>query len=178
MTTNRRLLSAQELTNAKSILRQAQIGYLAVKADDPYVVPINFVYDDSDDLDGWGRILFHSGEGKKSAALSTDARVCLAVLREAAFDRGGEPCDDGFAYRSALVEGKAALLTERAEREQTLRMIVAKYDPRAAHRPFAEEILARTLVYSVPIDAISFKQRPRRSQSTPPTVDSAAEASF
>jgi nitroimidazol reductase NimA-like FMN-containing flavoprotein (pyridoxamine 5'-phosphate oxidase superfamily) len=82
------------------------------------------------------------------------------------------------AYRSALVEGKAALLTERAEREQTLRMIVAKYDPRAAHRPFAEEILARTLVYSVPIDAISFKQRPRRSQSTPPTVDSAAEASF
>jgi nitroimidazol reductase NimA-like FMN-containing flavoprotein (pyridoxamine 5'-phosphate oxidase superfamily) len=163
MRTNRRLLSAHEQTSVKSILHRAQIGHLAVKADDPYVVPINFVYDSSDDSDGWGRILFHSGEGKKSAALAKDARVCLAVLGEADFDRGGEPCDDGFAYRSALVEGKAALLTEKAEREQALRMIVVKYDPEAVHKPFDEEILERTLVYSVPIDAISFKQRSRRS---------------
>src|SRR5665647_771222 len=123
MTTNRHLLSAQERATVKNILHQVPVGYLAVIADDPYVVPINFVYDSLDNSDGWGRILFHSGKGKKSEALAKDARVCLAILGEAVFDRGSEPCGDGFTYRSALVEGKAELLTGKAEREQALRMI-------------------------------------------------------
>lgn len=163
MTTNRRLLSEQEQANLKNILHQAPVGYLAMVADGPYVVPMNFVYDDSDEPDGWGRILFHSGEGKKSRALATEPRVCLAILGETSFDRGVAPCDDGFAYRSTLVEGKATLLTDKGGREQALRMIVAKYDPEAVRKPFDAVVLERTLIYSVAIDAVSFKQRQRRS---------------
>ncbi|HLA80353.1 MAG TPA: pyridoxamine 5'-phosphate oxidase family protein [Thermoleophilia bacterium] len=167
MTTNRRLLSEQEQINLENILHQAPIGFLAVLADGPYVVPINFVHDSSDEPNGWGRILFHSGEGKKSVALAADPRVCMAVVTETAFDRGATPCDDGFTYRSTLVKGKASLLTDRAEREVALRMIVAKYDPEAARDDLNEQIFEQTLVYSVAIESVSFKQRPRRSTSPP-----------
>jgi hypothetical protein len=163
MTTTRRLLSEQEQTNLKNILLQAPIGFLAILADGPYVVPINFAYDGSDEPEGWGRVIFHSGEGKKSVALAADSRVCMAVVTETAFDRGATPCDDGFTYRSTLVEGKAALLTNHAEREVALRMIVAKYDPEAVRDAFNEQIFERTLVYSVEIESVSFKQRSRRT---------------
>ena len=163
MTTNRRLPSEQERANVKDILRRTPVGHLAMVTDGPYVVPINFAYDDSDGSAGWGRILFHTGEGRKSRALAEEPRICLSLLGEASFDRGGAPCDDGFAYRSALVEGRVTLLTETTMREQALRLIVAKYDPEAADKAFDDDVLERTLVYSVAILTISYKERPRRS---------------
>ncbi len=163
MTANRRPLSEREQTTMRNILRQAPIGYLGLVADGPYVVPINFVHDGSDEPDNWGNILFHSGEGRKSGALAAEPRVCLAVLGETSFDRGAAPCDDGFAYRSALVEGTATLIGQDDQRERALRMIVAKYDPEKAHEPFDIDVLERTLVYSVTIEAVSFKERRRRS---------------
>jgi uncharacterized protein len=163
MTTDRRLLSEEEQASMREILRRTPVGHLAMAADGPYVIPINFAYDDPDRSEGWGRILFHTGEGRKSRALAQEPRICLSLLGEASFDPGGAPCDDGFAYRSALVEGEASLLTEKTEREQALRLIVGKYDPEAADRPFDEDVLERTLVYAVSIDTVTYKQRPRRS---------------
>lgn len=161
MTDKHRSLSAEQQASVKSILRQVPIGYLAVNADGPYAVPMNFAYDGPDDADSWGRFLYHTGPGKKADALAADPRVCLAVLAEAAFTRGDLPCDDAYAYRSVLVEGRATLLADDAEREQGLRLIVAKYDPEAADRPFNEGIFEKTLVYEVTIEAVSLKQKPR-----------------
>lgn len=161
-TTNSRSLSEQERINVTGILRQTPVGFLAVAAEGPYVVPINFAYEASESSEGWGRLLFHSGRGAKSRAIARDARVCIALVADAMFDRGVAPCDDGFAYRSVLVEGRAVLLRERAEREEALRMIVAKYDPVSAGKPLDEEVLRRTLVYSVKMEAVSFKERRRR----------------
>jgi nitroimidazol reductase NimA-like FMN-containing flavoprotein (pyridoxamine 5'-phosphate oxidase superfamily) len=155
-------LSMHERTQVTDILHWTATGFLAVADESPYVVPVNFAYDASAGPNGWGDILIHSGEGRKSRALAKDARVCLAVLGESSFERGEGPCDDGFAYASVLVEGKAELLTGMPEREQALRMIVAKYDPEAVDSPFDEQVLDQTLVYSVTIEAVSFKQRPNR----------------
>ena len=163
MPTNRRLFSAQEQTDVSGILHRTRIAYLAVSGEEPYVVPINYVYDDTEDSEGWGSTPFHSGAGKKSQAIEQDPRVCLLVLAETAFEPGPGPCDDAFSYRSVLVEGRAHLLTYPAERTHALRMIVAKYDPRAVGKPFNERALQQTLIYSVAVDAVSFKQRrPRR----------------
>ena len=162
MAEHHRPLSAQERTQITDILHWMTTGFLAVADESPYVVPINFAYDDFAGPNGWGKILIHSGEGKKSRALARDARVCLTVLGESSFERGEGPCDDGFTFASVLVEGKAELLTTIPEREQALRMIVAKYDPETVDSPFDERVLERTLVYSVTIDAVSLKQRPRR----------------
>jgi nitroimidazol reductase NimA-like FMN-containing flavoprotein (pyridoxamine 5'-phosphate oxidase superfamily) len=160
-----RLLSAQEVSEAKDVLESAQIVYLSVNDGGPYVVPICFVYDVTEGSESWGRVVFHTGEGRKSRALAVDPRVCLVVVADVAFDQGPEPCADAFIYRSVLVEGSAVLLEERAQREKALRQIVAKYDPRASDLPFTEEDFRMTLVYSVAIETLGYKHRRRRSGS-------------
>jgi len=160
MSTHTRLLSAQEQTDVRAILHSAPIAYLAVADTHPYVVPINFVFDAAEE---WGRIFFHSGEGRKTKALAADPHVCLLVPTEAVFDRGPTPCSDGFAYRSVLIEGKAVPLEAEGQREKALRMIVAKYDPAATHQPLQTAELARTLVYAIDIRSVSYKQRRKRS---------------
>lgn len=173
MSTDHRCLSPEQKHSARDILRHAPLGYLAVAGSSPYVVPINFVYVEEDDIElsggmssgEWGTILFHTGPGRKTRALADDPHVCLAVLAEAAFERGDLPCDDGYAYRSVLAEGVATLLTDDTERRRALRTIVNKYDPEAADKPFDEEVLAYTLVYAISVEAVSFKQKPRSAQN-------------
>jgi nitroimidazol reductase NimA-like FMN-containing flavoprotein (pyridoxamine 5'-phosphate oxidase superfamily) len=91
--------------------------------------------------------------------------VCVVVTADESFDRGATPCQDGFAFRSVLLEGRALLLEDESQREEALRSIVAKYDPLAAAHPFAQDALAGTLVYAIIIDALGYKEHPRRSAS-------------
>jgi uncharacterized protein len=151
---------------ALAVLREAPVAFLGLVDDGPYVVPINFAYEDPNDRGGGespahGRIVFHSGAGRKSNALAKDPRACLIVTVGIALERGSTPCEDGFTYRSALVQGRALLLETREDREAALRTIVAKYDPDAALLPFDEDDFERTLVYAVAIETISYKERPR-----------------
>jgi nitroimidazol reductase NimA-like FMN-containing flavoprotein (pyridoxamine 5'-phosphate oxidase superfamily) len=163
MSEKTRPLSAQEVSEARDVLGYAQIAYLSVTDGGPYVVPVCFAYDAPQGSEGWGRVVFHSGEGRKSRALAVDPRVCLAVVADVAFDQGPEPCADAFIYRSVLAEGSAVRLDDRAEREQALRLIVSKYDPQARDRPFAETELRMTLVYEVALQSVSYKHQSRRS---------------
>lgn len=169
------LSPTSQWADAELVLREASVAYLALVESEsgsfPYVVPINFAYDDGAPAPGGAghvapdhpaaRLLFHSGAGRKTRALAENPRVCLAATADATFAAGPSPCEDGFAFRSALVWGRAVLLESREEREQALRAIVAKYDPMAADQPLDERDFERTLVYAVMIDDLSFKQRPR-----------------
>ena len=154
-----RLLSPKGHDDVKIILRQEAFGYLAVRGNTPYVVPINFAYAESDDPDSWGQIFFHSGQGRKAVALAADPHICLAVATGASLHKGRQPCNDSFTYRSVLVEGKATLLDNPHEKRQALWTIVAKYDYEATGQPFNEQVFAKTLVYAVAIEAVSFKQK-------------------
>jgi nitroimidazol reductase NimA-like FMN-containing flavoprotein (pyridoxamine 5'-phosphate oxidase superfamily) len=152
-----------------AVLHEAPVAFLGLVDDGPFVVPINFAYEEPDNEDGGrspaqGRILFHSGAGRKSVALARDPRVCLAVTTDAALKLGSTPCDDGFTYKSVLVGGRAMLLQNREDREAALRTIVAKYDPDATALPFDEGDFERTLVYAIAIETISYKERPRRRE--------------
>jgi len=62
-----------------------------------------------------------------------------------------------------LLSGRAALLEDAREREEALRAIVGKYDPQAASSPFAEDVLAQTLIYAVEVETLSYKERPLSS---------------
>ena len=173
MSTQAARLNPAQWKNAEAVLRQAPVAYLAMVEDAPesgrtaaapYVVPINFAYErlsGAADAPGLSatRLLFHTGAGRKTEALARNPRVCLAVTTEMAFDAGPSPCEDGFAYRSVLVWGRAAPLEGPVEKEQALREIVAKYDPGAAGRAFDDQDFERTLVFAVTIDAVSYKER-------------------
>ena len=164
-------LSAADRAQAEALLRKAPFAYVAmVDSARPYVVPMNFAYEPAAapteapggsprDL---GRLYLHTGEGRKSDALAGNPLVCVAIAADAAFNQGATPCEDGFAFRSVLVEGRATLLEDRAERERALRAIVVKHDPGAVDMPFAEKALAETLVYAIDIEAFGYKVLPRR----------------
>jgi nitroimidazol reductase NimA-like FMN-containing flavoprotein (pyridoxamine 5'-phosphate oxidase superfamily) len=169
--------SPHQTTNAELVLRRASVAYLALVENGsggvPYVVPINFAYDGGAPATSGpaaalgaadrptARLFFHSGAGRKTRALAENPRVCLAVTADVSFVAGPSPCEEGFAYKSVLVWGRAVRLESREEREQALRLIVAKYDPKAADQAFDEHDFEQTLVYAVTIDDLSFKQRPR-----------------
>jgi uncharacterized protein len=172
------LLFGDEAAAALELLHEAAFAYLAmVEPQGPYVLPLNFVYvEDGCGAPGSatatstaaapaagspaGRIYFHTGEGRKTAALAADPRVCLAVTAGAAFQQGDNPCADGFSYRSLLLWGQAHPMDDPAEREAALRAIVAKYDPEAATKPLGAAHFAQTMLFEMTIEAASYKQEP------------------
>jgi nitroimidazol reductase NimA-like FMN-containing flavoprotein (pyridoxamine 5'-phosphate oxidase superfamily) len=107
-----------------------------------------------------GSIYFHTGKGRKTAALSADPRVCLAVTGGVAFRQGNSACGDAFSYRSLLLWGRARGVEDATARETALRAIVAKYDPEKSAAPFGEADFAQTLLYEVTIEMASYKQEP------------------
>ena len=167
-------LSGAEAAAALELLREAAFAYLAmIEPQGPYVLPLNFVYVEGDEATGGsavgpeagrlsGRIYFHTGEGRKTAALAADPRVCLAITAGVAFQQGDSPCADGFSYRSLLLWGQARRIDDPARREAALRAVVAKYDPGAATRPFGEAHFAQTMLFEMTIEAAGYKHEPAR----------------
>lgn len=162
-------LDARERDIVERVLRTERLAYVAmVESSDsggttkPYVVPMNFAYDSPARAGDEGRLLLHTGPGRKVDALAANARVCVAVTSNEELRLGSAPCEDGYLYQSVLLEGQASLLTDDEQREVALRSIVAKYDPAAEDKPFDSRIFAQTLLYAVEVEIIGFKERPKR----------------
>jgi nitroimidazol reductase NimA-like FMN-containing flavoprotein (pyridoxamine 5'-phosphate oxidase superfamily) len=166
----------------EQVLRAAPIAYVALvdaTAPDglprPYVLPMNFAYQPAgacaaaasapthpDTPAPEGCVFVHTGPGRKVQALAGNPRVCISVTSQESLELGASPCDVGYLYQSVVLEGHAVLLADEAAREAALRMIVAKYDPAAADKPFKAKVLAKTILYAVEVDAIGFKERPKQ----------------
>lgn len=168
-------LHARERGLVEEVLRTAPLAYLAVVetatprdaapscAARPYVVPMNFAYEPgARGAAPEGRLLVHTGPGRKAEALAQNPRVCVSVIAHEHLKLGATPCDDGYLYQSVVLEGRAVLLTDEAEREQALRAIVAKYDTESSERPFKPQVFAKTLLYAVEVETIGFKERPKQ----------------
>jgi nitroimidazol reductase NimA-like FMN-containing flavoprotein (pyridoxamine 5'-phosphate oxidase superfamily) len=139
---------------AKRVLAEAPVAYLALSSPGwPYVVPLSFAYDGS-------AIHFHGRGTLKAELLAADPRVCLAVSTLPGFVVAGDPCDDNFRYESVLAFGTVVLAEEDEARECSLRAIVAKYHPELRSAPFKPNTFARTLVYAMTVEALTYKQNP------------------
>lgn len=165
-------LNDRERACVEQALHTARIAFVAMidskRREDipnPYVVPMNFAYEPPSPCapESEGRLLLHTGPGRKADALDHDPRVCVSVISQEELRLGPTPCEDGYLYQSVVLEGRALLLTDDVKRERALRAIVAKYDPDAIAKPFDARIFAQTLLYAVDIEAIGFKERSRHS---------------
>ena len=171
-------LTLDELALAEEVLLKAPLAFVAMVeriapdcSASPYLVPMNFAYAPAeprtvapgDPEARPGRVFLHTGAGRKTRALAGNPLVSIAVTAEERFSKGASPCNDGFAFRSVLLSGRAALLEDAREREEALRAIVGKYDPQAASSPFAEDVLVQTLIYAVEVETLSYKERPLSS---------------
>ena len=89
------------------LLRRVGYGHLACSQDDqPYVVPIYFAYEGEE-------IFIYTTEGKKSAAMDNNPKVCLQV----------EELLANAMWRSVVVIGEAHRVLDQIEREFAVELI-------------------------------------------------------
>ena len=116
MRRKKQLLSKQA---TEEILRNGQSGVLGVTGDEgfPYVVPLSYVYEN-------GKIYFHSAKtGYKLDAIQRNSKVSFCVIDK------DQIVPDKFTtyFRSAIVFGKAQILTEDAVKQYAMELLVRKY---------------------------------------------------
>jgi nitroimidazol reductase NimA-like FMN-containing flavoprotein (pyridoxamine 5'-phosphate oxidase superfamily) len=162
-------LTPEEWARAEQVLIQAPFAFFSmIDRGRPYVVPMNYAYEQSPGgaapavaRDAVApRLIFHTGRGRKSAALAADPHICAAITTGETFVHGATPCADGYAFRSVLVEGSALPVTDDSERVCALRSLVAKYDPAATDHLFDQEVLGKTLVYELVIEKVGYREIP------------------
>jgi nitroimidazol reductase NimA-like FMN-containing flavoprotein (pyridoxamine 5'-phosphate oxidase superfamily) len=127
MRRTRQLLSEAETVQ---MLREATSGVLAVQGDDdyPYAVPLSFAYDD-------GKLFFHTATtGHKLDAIERNDRVSFCVTAQ------DDVVQEAFSthFRSAIVFGRARLVTDDAEKRRALVCLARKYSPDFAEKADAE----------------------------------------
>jgi nitroimidazol reductase NimA-like FMN-containing flavoprotein (pyridoxamine 5'-phosphate oxidase superfamily) len=123
-------------TEISQMLLTAQVGRLGLcKNDRPYVVPLNFAYEN-------GHLYFHCADtGSKIEFLKGNCSVCFEIDEYVATIVEPIPCNCSAAYRSVIAFGTAEFLTDLQQKTAALRMIVAKY----AGNQIAEKLGVRTL---------------------------------
>lgn len=147
----------REIKNFKEIekiIRSAavcRVGF--VDGDKPYVLPFNFGYEK-------GKFILHCAiEGRKLEILKKNSNVCVEIDSEHVFKNkeSKEACRMGFKYRSVIAEGRALVLTGRAEKIKALKILM-KHQTGRSFDGFLEESLARTKVIIIKASKITGKQ--------------------
>ena len=140
-------------TEALEILQRAEWGVLAtVDAEGwPYAVPLNHVMLD-------GALILHSAtEGHKLRNIAANPKVSYCVVTQAE----ALPMDLATRYESAIVFGRAELLTDEGERRAALQALGVRFAPEHPE-VVAQEIEKthfRTTVLRIVIERMTAKAR-------------------
>ncbi len=104
-----------------ALLRRVEVVRLGLAdADGPYLVPVNFGYED-------GRIYVHGArDGRRIAAASAGARVCFEA-DEGEIVRADRPCGFTSRFRSVVGYGTARLLESAEDKRRGLDAIMRHY---------------------------------------------------
>lgn len=145
----------KEITNKteiEAILKEAFICHLGLSdGDQPYVVPMNYGYED-------GHIYLHcAAVGKKLDIIKKNNKVCFAVELPGAkvVKKDDQPCDWGMSFRSVIGYGTAELIEAPEEKIKALGIIVKGVEDRSFSFPEAE--VKRTAVIDVTIQEMTGK---------------------
>lgn len=144
---------AMPIAESEELLRRAPVGRLGLSLDDnPYVVPVNYVYHR-------GSIYFHGGrDGQKASYLTENPRVCFEVDEFLGIKEAERPCECGARYRSVMVYGRFRAVEDRDEKVEALETLVRKYVGEGAIAPMDGDMVDRVLVGRIVVDRITGKQ--------------------
>ena len=128
--------------------------------DEPYLFTVDFAWEPQT-----RQLWFHSAsEGRKMDILKANPRVCVTVVEDRGYLEG--ECDH--AYRSLILEGKAQVVTDLAEKRHGLELLVRKHEPQPetvlARLAGDEESVRNIAIVRITVDAMSGKQGPKEKQ--------------
>lgn len=104
------MIAVEEMSSGqiKEILKRVGYGHLGMaRGKSPYVVPINYVYEDP-------YIYVYTTEGKKTEIIRDNPEVCLQV----------EDVKSNKDWVSVMAVGEAVRIMNNTEREQALKIIL------------------------------------------------------
>lgn len=140
------------LAETREFIEQARWGRLATTGPDgPYITPLHFVLRHD-------KIYFHCApRGRKLDNISHETRVCFEVSEMEGIIEHVQPCKYTTRYRSALVFGRAGLVTGKEEKVLALNLIARKYCKDGRCGPVTPEKADSVAVIALNIESISGK---------------------
>ncbi len=117
-------------------LQRARVGHLGmVDNDSPYVVPLNFVWED-------GKIYFHGATGgRRNQVIDANPKVCFTVCEKYGTVVDPVPAEADTAYMSVMIFGEAESITDLDKSTQVLQKIVDKYMPDFYSQPLSKQYI-------------------------------------
>ena len=140
----------KDTQETESILHSAQICHLSmVDEGKPYVVPLNFGYEDN-------ALYFHSAsEGRKIDVLKQNPEVCISVVARHEIVVSERACSWTAEFSSVTGTGKAEILNDREEVEKGLTILMQQYSD--AEYDFSDENLDGIVIIRVEIEEMTGK---------------------
>jgi hypothetical protein len=138
-----------------AILERSEVGRMATvnRRGFPVIKPVNFIY--------WkGKIYLHSStKGEKISDIHRGSPVCFEVDEPIAYVAAGEQtCRSTYYYRSVIVKGSAAIVSQVDRKLEILKKLMEKYQPEGGYQRVSEEILGRTAVIEISIREMTGKE--------------------
>lgn len=138
-----------------AILEKSPVGHISTIGSDgyPYTVCVHYIMDN-------GCFYFHGlPVGEKLDNISRCPKVCLEVseftkIMNEAIDT---PCNADAEYKSVVIRGDAEILTDAAEKEKMLGLIIDKYVPAMSGFKLPENMINGTAVVKITPASITGK---------------------
>jgi nitroimidazol reductase NimA-like FMN-containing flavoprotein (pyridoxamine 5'-phosphate oxidase superfamily) len=143
----------REITERKlidEIISGEKVMHLAL-ADNgiPFVVPLFYAYDG-------GALYFHSAKaGTKIEIIKRNPSVCFEIFTGYGIIESDTACDFEAKHRTVIGHGKAAFVTDEAEKKRAIDMIVARFTEKKFEYPAAN--FSVTTVVKITVENVKGK---------------------
>ena len=139
-----------DLDKLEELIKKCKICRVGmVDGDDPYVLAMNFGYEDQ-------AVWLHCAkEGKKIDILKRNNKVCLQFDTDHKFFSRHEhvACSWRMAYRSVLIHGHAIIIDEYDEKIKALKVFMKNYSDKEFE--FSKPSVDNILIIKVPVESIT-----------------------
>lgn len=144
----------------KAFLHRVPFGILATAANNqPFVNSNLFVFDEAARA-----IYLHTARvGRTQANVEANNKVCFSISEMGRLLPADEALEFSVEYAGVTVFGRGVIVTDEAEAERGLQLLLDKYFPHLKpgehYRPITPDELRRTCVYRIDIEQWSGKRK-------------------
>lgn len=150
--------SITDRSSINSILKNELVLRLGLcYGDIPYIVPLNFVFDETINDDGV--IYLHSAlDGLKLDILRENKEVCFEVEQGLELVSASTPCNWGMKYKSVIGHGKAFFEEQKQEKIMVLNLFMDKYSGENSLYEYNDVALESICIIKIEITSINGKK--------------------